>query len=87
MEQDKIEVNVIKLENGIDYLIIDTIIDENKNKYLFLANENNNRDITIRKIILEDNGECLVKLDSQDEFEEVMTLFDVKHRKRDDSEK
>ena len=87
MEQDKIEINVIKLENNLNYLIIDTILDENNNKYLFLAEENNSKDIRIRKVIMEDNKEYLVKLDSDEEFEAVMTLFDKKHRKEDNNEK
>lgn len=83
MEADKIEINVITLENGIDYLIIDTIIN-NENKYLFLAQENNDLDMCIRKVIKkEDNEEYLVKLDNDDEFEEVMTLFNEKHTKKE----
>lgn len=81
--EDKIEMNVITLENGIDYLIIDTIINS-ENKYIFLAQENNDLEMCIRKVIKkEDNEEYLVKLDNDDEFEEVMTLFNEKHTKKE----
>ena len=78
----ELEVNVIKLEDGIDYVIIDAIQNES-NKYLFLANKNDETDVCIRKIISKENKEYLIKLDDDDEFEEVLTLFNVKHRKKD----
>lgn len=78
----EVEVNVIKLEDGIDYVIIDAIQNEN-NKYLFLANKNDELDVCIRKIILKDDKEYLVKLDSDEEFEDIMTLFNLKYREKE----
>ena len=69
------EVNTIILENNKSYIILDTISYQN-NEYLVLANELDNTDIALRKVIKkEDNKEYLVKLDSEEEFDEVITLF------------
>ena len=78
----ELEVNVIELEDGIKYVIVDAIQDK-ENKYLFLANKNDETDVCIRKIIIKENKEYLVKLDSDDEFEEVLTLFNIKHREKE----
>ena len=74
-----IDVNVMTLENGKDYIITDTVA-SNSNKYLFLMGKLDKNDILIRKIITKDDGEYVVKLDSEDEFAEVMTLFADKHK-------
>ena len=71
-----IDVNVMTLENGKDYIITDTVA-SNSNKYLFLMGKLDKNDILIRKIITK---EYVVKLDSEDEFAEVMTLFADKHK-------
>ena len=78
MEQEKIEVNVITLEDNKEYVIIAAIETEN-NRYLFLANKNEEFDVCIRKIITKENKEYLVKLDSEEEFEDVMLAFNKKH--------
>ena len=73
------EVNTIMLENNKSYIILDTISYQN-NEYLVLANELDNTDIALRKVIKkEDNKEYLVKLDSEEEFDEVITLFHEKN--------
>ena len=83
MEADKIEVNVITLENNRDYEIIDTIkIDDNR--YLILSNEEDDNDICVRKIIVDANREYITKLDSKEELEEVMTNFYNKYIKKED---
>lgn len=80
------EIDVIKLEDNIEYAIFDTIETES-NKYLFLGNIQNYDDICIRKIIVKDGKEYLRKLEDE-EFEEVMTLFNEKHiRKEEENEK
>lgn len=83
MEADhSVEVNVITLENEKDYEIIDTI-KINDNKYLILSNEVDDYDICVRKIIMKDNKEHITKLDSKEEFEEVMTTFYQKYMKKE----
>lgn len=81
LEQDKIEVDVITLENNKDYEIIDTIV-YNNNKYLILSNEENDYDICVRKIIIKEDREYLARLDSENEFNEVMTVFNTKYIKK-----
>lgn len=72
-----IEVNTITIDNK-EYIIIGAL-ENNNNKYLFLANENDEMDKCIRKIIVEDNKEYLTELDSDEEFEEIMDLFHDKY--------
>lgn len=81
-----IDVNVITLEDNQSYIIIDTLIDKD-NKYLFLVQEQDEKVTCIRKIIKENNKEFLVKLDNEEEFEEILTLFNDKHRKEGNDEK
>lgn len=76
----ELELNVIKLENNEEYVIVDAIQNED-NKYLFLANKDNEEDICIRKVIIKDGQEFLIKLDNDDEFDEVLALFNRKHKK------
>lgn len=73
------EVNVITLENEKDYIIIDTI-EFNSNKYLFLSNKEDENDMCVRKIILKENKEYLIKLDSENELEEVLNIFTTKYK-------
>ena len=44
------KVNVMTLENGKDYIIIDTL-EDGDNKYLFYVNEQDALDICIRKVV------------------------------------
>lgn len=76
----ELEFNIIKLENNEEYVIVDAIQNEN-NKYLFLANKDNEEDICIRKVIENDGQEFLIKLDDEEEFEETLELFNIKHKK------
>jgi len=77
-----IDVNTIKLENDIEYIIVGAI-ENNGNKYLFLANEEDELDKCIRKVIVKDNEEYLTKLDSDEEIEEVMDLFYDKYNEKE----
>ena len=78
----ELEVNVIELEDGLSYVIVDAIQNEN-NKYLFLANVDDENDICVRKIILKESKEYLSKLSNDDELEEALTLFNIKHEKKE----
>lgn len=74
-------MNLITLENNQDYIILSTI-DFNNNKYLILANELDDKDLCIRKVIMsKDNKEVIVKLDSNEEFFEVLAMFNNLNRK------
>lgn len=73
------EVNVITLENGNDYIIIDTI-EYNNSKYLFLSNKEDENDMCVRKVILKEEKEYLIKLESENELEEVLNVFATKYK-------
>lgn len=72
------EVDVIKLENNLEYAIFDTI-QNGDNKYLFLGNLQDASDLKVRKVVKKEEREYLRKLDDKLELEEVMTLFNEKH--------
>lgn len=72
-------LDYITLENNNDYAVVDTLVVDN-NKYLFLVNEQDEKDVTVRKVITKDNKEYLNKLDSNEEFEKIMTEFLNKHQ-------
>lgn len=68
-------VSVITLENKQDYIIVSTIEYKN-NKYFILVNEDDDNDITIRKIMKNDNNDdVLVKLESKEELIEVLNMY------------
>ena len=73
------DLDILTLENNKDYIVIDTLVNED-NKYLFLVNKEDDNDIVIRKVIKKEDGEYVIKLDNEDEFEEVMYLFKEKQR-------
>ncbi len=72
------EVEVVTLENGEDYYIINSIIHNDIN-YILLSNLSNSKDICIRKIINESNKEYLSRL-NDDELNMILNLF-VKENK------
>ena len=80
----ELEVNVIELEDGLEYIIVDAIQNE-EGKYLFLANKDDDTDVCIRKIIVEEENEYLGKLDSDEELEKVLTIFNMKHEKKEEN--
>ena len=71
------EVKVVTLEDNIDYIVISKVNIDN-NTYLFLANENDPKDLCIRKEITENNIEYLVGLENEDEFNKVMLEYNKK---------
>lgn len=71
---ENINCNVITLENNIDYVEVDKI-EFNNNTYLFLSNEDNDNDFTIRRLIRENDEEYLEKLNNQEEFDRILKLF------------
>ena len=64
--------------NDKKYLLSNEI-ELNQNKYLYLSNLNNPRDIILRKIHIYENNEYLVRL-NDDEFVEVMNNFYEKNK-------
>ena len=76
------EVNVIKLENNLEYIIIDAI-EDNNNKYLVMTREDDPLDICVRKIITLDNEEYLDKLETEEEFEKIIKIFNDRHKEEE----
>lgn len=72
--KEKVLINIVTLENGIDYDVILTIEDGNKN-YIVLSNVSDHNDVAIRRILEKDDKEYLEKLDSEEEFEKIINLF------------
>lgn len=70
------ELEYIILENGRDYFIIDEIT-ENNVTYLYLTNENDEKDFCIRKMG-KDNE--VLKLDNDKEFDKALLYFTKKHK-------
>lgn len=65
--------DIYKLEDNQNYIAIDRII-HNKIEYLLLCEENNHRNICVRKILEENNKKYLTTV-SEEEFSEVINLF------------
>ena len=74
-----IDVYTMNLENGQKYIILDTIV-KNNNNYLIFVNDNNDKDLRIRKVIMENNQEMVVKLDSDEEVKDILNEFYNKHK-------
>ena len=75
---DEKKFNVITLEDNIEYTEIDKI-EYNNNIYVFLSNLENPEDFCIRKLINKNNEEYIIGLESQQEFDEVLSLFTKKY--------
>ena len=74
--EENIEVDMLRLEDNNDYILIDKV--ENKGNKYFILGKNNTEDFCIRKVIVENNKEWLIKLDSYDELEEIMSIYNNK---------
>lgn len=64
------EVEVITLENGIEYGIVQEI-----NNYVLLVNLNDEKDYCIRKNVIRNGEEFIESLDSDEEFDIASKLF------------
>lgn len=74
------EVKTIVLEDGLEYFLLDELEIDN-NKYYFLANMQNHKDICVRKQEIDNGEEYLVTLDSENEVAKVLAHFAHKHKK------
>lgn len=72
----------IILDNGIEYLIIDTEVIDGTSYTLF-SNIDNNSDICLRKTEVIDGDECYVGLDDDNEIDKVLLHFTKKNIKID----
>jgi len=63
--------------DGITYIIIEKM-DINNNTYYFLSNENDKTDFFVQK--LSEDKETLIQLDSEEELEEVLSMYSKKYQ-------
>ena len=69
------EINSIVLEDGKDYMILDTLV-ISENRYLVLSKIEDSRDFCIRKLL--DDG-TLIGLSDKTEFDKVALYYLKKH--------
>ena len=74
MEKD---YNVVILD-GVVYTEIDRL-KHNNNSYILLSNLDNPRDFCIKKVIIDNNEEYAVQLDSEEEFRDILNLIALKY--------
>jgi len=80
MKDEKVMVKSIVLEDGIEYYVLTEImVDENK--YFYLVNVNDEKDICVRKQEIENGIEYLVTLDSTEELSKVLEKYKEKYIK------
>ena len=78
MDTDLKEFEVVTLEDGLEYYILDEI-DIDGNKYVYLSTEGKDQKFRVRKVKMAGNIEMYVGLDSDDEFDKAMLVFTKKH--------
>ena len=68
----------VVLDDGIEYLIVDTEVIDNT-EYTLFANVNDEEDICFRKTSIENGERYFVGLDDEKEFEKVLLVFTTKN--------
>ena len=74
---DNKECNVISVD-GIEYTEISRIISDG-NTYVLLSNLDEPNDFFIRKLVKDNNLECIVELENEREFDKIFKLFSDKY--------
>ncbi len=74
------QVKVIKLEDGLDYFVLDEIEKDNVT-YVYLANVLDETDFCIRKVNMNVNEYLLVGLDNEKEFDRALEIFTDKNKR------
>ncbi len=75
---DQVELRTVTLDNGKEYIVASKIEYENK-IYYYLVNTLDNKDIMIRKLVQNNEGNELTTI-SEEEFEAVVKLFLQKYK-------
>lgn len=68
------EVEVITLEDGNTYMVVDEI-NVNGVRYVYLSNEEDVASFAVRKINIINNEEYLVSLNDKEEFNKALQYF------------
>ena len=78
------DINIIKLDDGFEYMILLAITKEDNN-YFLLAKKDYPEEVILRKVIKNIDGkEYLGLLDDDSEFDEVMTIVNEKLNKKEE---
>lgn len=72
------DMEIIKLDNGYEYYVVDTLI-YNDIKYILLSFVSDVKDICVRKIEVLDGSEVISYLD-EEEFDIVFDMFVKKNK-------
>lgn len=72
--------SIIELENGKSYLVVDEAVINDK-KYIFLANEKDNKDLLFQNINYDLNIPKLSKIESEEEFNIVSNYFRRRYKR------
>lgn len=72
------EIEYVVIDNK-NYIITSRI--EGKNSYIYLSNEDDLEDFIIQKIIYNGNQSMIVNLESDEEFNEAIELFQKNYDK------
>jgi len=73
------QVKTLVLEDGIEYFVIDEI-EYKGDTYYYFANMNDEKDVCVRKKLIENNEEYITMLDSVEELQEVLAIFAEKYK-------
>jgi hypothetical protein len=73
------EIEIVTLEDGIDYMVLDEIKSSGVT-YVYLANVDDEKDICVRKVTKVKGKEIINGLDSKTELEKALLLFAKNHQ-------
>lgn len=72
--------SLIELDNGRFYKIVEEVTIDEK-KYVFLANENDNKDLLFQTINYDNPVPIISKIETEEEFNKVLTYFGRRYRR------
>ena len=79
MDTSMKEYDVVTLEDGKEYFILDEI-DIDGTKYVYLSADDDEQKFKVRKVQMAGNIEMYVGLDSDQEFDKAMLYFAKNHQ-------
>jgi len=79
MDTSMKEYDVVTLEDGKEYIILDEI-DIDGTKYVYLSADDDEQKFKVRKVQMAGNIEMYVGLDSDQEFDKAMLYFTKNHQ-------
>lgn len=73
-------MDVVVLEDGTEYVILDSM-EIDGDKFILFSNVDNPVDFCFRKLIIKDGKEVFSALSGKEEFEKVLLKFGLKYEK------